>query len=253
MPPDPTTLFNQEARLYIPSDSHEFSLIFISAWVGSLYISLAYMFGPLVTRFIEWFGLRHTASCGALLLSISFIASSFADKFWLFFLLFSIPTGLGSAASYHCSILVVLKHFVKWRSLVVGIIASTSSVGMFVMTQITEALLSKYGLQNAIRGWALLFFVTVPLTCIYDSRDNVEDNNVSTREENTNNLPERIHLSLFRNGSFMVYIISLSLVFFAVFTPQIYMVRLYPKMVFLARGNESHRVFSRLLAVSVFL
>lgn len=142
------------------------------------------MFGPLVTRVIGWFGFRLTASCGALLLSISFFASSFVDNFWLFFMLFSIPTGLGSAASYHCAILIVLKYFVKWRSLVVGILASTSSVGMFAMTQITETLLSRYGLQNTVRGWALLFFITVPLTCIYNTRDNVQ-NDVSTIEENT--------------------------------------------------------------------
>ena len=187
------------------------------------------MFGPLVTRVIGWFGFRLTASCGALLLSISFFASSFVDSFWLFFMLFSIPTGLGSAASYHCAISIVLKHFVKSRSLVVGILASTSSVGMFAMTQITEALLSRYGLQNTVRGWALLFFITVPLACIYNTRDNVQNDNVSTIEENTKERPENTHSSVLRNGSFVVYLVSVSLVFFAAFTPQIYMVRFYHK------------------------
>lgn len=163
-------------------------------------------------------------------MSISFIASSFVDNFWLFFVFFSIPTGLGSAASYHCAILVALKHFIKWRSLVVGILASTSSVGMFVMTQITEVILSKYGLQNTIRGWGLLFFLTVPLACIYDSPDNVDDDNVSTAEEKTKQHPEGIPSSVLRNGSFMVYLLSISLVFFAVLTPQIYMVRFYDKI-----------------------
>ena len=49
-------------------------LLSFSAWTGSLYISLAYMFGPLVTRLIGRFGFRLTAIAGALLLSISFIA-----------------------------------------------------------------------------------------------------------------------------------------------------------------------------------
>ncbi len=203
---------------------------FVSAWAGALYISLAYMFAPLVTRFIERFGFRLTASCGALLFSSSFIASSFVDNFWLFFVLFSMPTGLGSAASYHCAILVALKHFVKWRSLVAGVLASTSSVGLFVMTQITEAILSKYGLQNAIRGWALLFFLTVPLAFIYGPRDKVEDDNVSTAEENTKQHAEIIRSSVLRNGPFTVYLVSISLVFSAVFTPQIYMVRFYGKI-----------------------
>lgn len=205
---------------------HLFSLILLSAWAGSLYISLAYMFGPLVTRFIGRFGFRLTAIGGALLLSISFIASSFVNDFWLFFVLFSIPTGLGSAASYHCAILVVLRHFVKWRSLAVGILASTSSVGMFVMAQITEALLSKYGLRDALRGWALLFFLTASLACSYDSHDHVENDEVLAMEENTKQPPASIRSSLLRNSSFMIYLTSVSLVFFAVLTPSIYMVRL---------------------------
>lgn len=196
-----------------------------------MYVSLAYMFGPLVTRFIGRFGFRLTAISGALLLSISFIATSFVNNFWLFFVLFSIPTGLGSAASYHCAILVVLRRFVKWRSVAVGILSSASSVGMFVMAQITEALLSKYGLRNALRGWALLFFLTAFLACSYDSRDHFENeyDKVLTMEENKKQSPSVVPSSVLRNSSFMIYLASLSLVFFAVLTPSIYMVRLQQK------------------------
>lgn len=196
-----------------------------------MYVSLAYMFGPLVTRFIGRFGFRFTAISGALLLSISFIATSFVNNFWLFFVLFSIPTGLGSAASYHCAILVVLRRFVKWRSVAVGILSSASSVGMFVMAQITEALLSKYGLRNALRGWALLFFLTAFLACSYDSRNHFENeyDKVLTMEENKKQPPSVVPSSVLRNSSFMIYLASLSLVFFAVLTPSIYMVRLQQK------------------------
>ena len=194
-----------------------------------MYVSLAYMFGPLVTRFIGRFGFRLTAIAGALLLSISFVATSFINNFWFFFVLFSIPTGLGSAGSYHSAILLVLRRFDKWRSVAVGILSLTSSVGMFVMAQITEALLSKYGLRNALRGWALLFFLTALLACTYDSRDDFENDKVSTMEENTKRPPSGVPSSVLRNTSFMIYLTSLSLVFFVVFTPSIYMVRLKQK------------------------
>ena len=198
------------------------------AWVGSLYISLSYMFGAMVTRVANRFGFRTTAICGTLLLSTSLCASSFVDNFWLFFVLFSILAGLGSSASYHCSILVVLRHFVKWRSLAVGIIASTSSVGMFVMAQITEALLSKYGLKNGLRGWAIMFFLTTPLTCSFDSKIAAEDEIVETTSaDSTEEHSKVIHTdtsNLLRNGRFMIYLVSISLVFFVVFTPSIFLV-----------------------------
>ena len=190
-----------------------------------MYISLAYMFGPLVTRLIGRFGFRLTAIAGALLLSFSFIATSFVHHFWLFFVLFSIPTGLGSATSYHSAILVVLRSFDKWRSVAVGFFTSSSSVGMFVVPQITEALLSKYGLRNALRGWALLFFLAALLACSYDSRDHVEKDKALTMEENTKQPLANVPSSVLRNSSFMTYLTSLSLVFSVEFTPSFYMVR----------------------------
>ena len=166
------------------------------------------MFGAVVTRVANRFGFRTTAICGTLLLSTSLCASSFVDNFWLFFVLFSMLAGLGSSASCHCSILVVLRHFVKWRSLAVGIITSTSSVGMFVMAQITEALLSKYGFKNGLRGWAILFFLTAPLTCSFDSKIAAEDEIVETSEDSTEEHSKVIHTDtshLLRDGRFMVY------------------------------------------------
>ena len=198
-----------------------------TAWTGSLYISLSYIFAPVVTHFTGRLGFRLTALSGALLLSTSFFACSFIKDFWLFFVFFSITSGLGSAMSHYSATLVVLRHFVRWRFVVVGILASTLSVGMFVITQITEALLSKYGLQNALRGWAFLFLSTVPLACTYISRSNDTEEIARQDEEN---LKQPSHdtrrPSLLRNFCFMIYLTSISLVFFSAFIPGIYMVRI---------------------------
>ena len=185
------------------------------------------MFGAVVPRLTARFGYRITAIAGALLLAISICASSFVDNFWLFFLLFSILSGLGSSASYHCSILVVLRHFVKWRYLVVGIMASTSSVGMFVISQITEVLLSNYGFKNALRGWAMLFFCTAPLACFYDSRSKERGDGIDQWSEHKSEQHDEIIPAshLLRNARFIVYLTSVSLVFFVVFTPSIFLVR----------------------------
>ena len=98
--------------------------------------------------------------------------------------MFSVIGGLGSAISYHCSVLVVLNHFEKWLSLAVGITASSSRVGMFMVTRITKALLSNYEFTNALyRGWAILFFLATPLACSYDSRSNATVGTIERNEE----------------------------------------------------------------------
>ena len=91
------------------------------------------------------------------------------------------------------------------------------------MAQITEALLSKYGLRNAFRGWALLLFLAAILACSYNSRAHVEKDKALTMEEKQP--PAEVPSSVLRNSSFMIYLTSLSLLFFVVFTPSIYMVR----------------------------
>ena len=170
---------------------------------------------------------RITAISGCLIISISFCVSSFEDNVWLFLILFSVIGGLGSAMSYHCGVLVVLRHFVKWRSLVVGITASSSSVGMFVVTQImiTEALLSNYGFKNALRGWAILFFLAIPLAYSYDSKSDVTVGTIKRNDDGSEQGLEATHSpSLSRNGHFIVYLFSVTLVFFAVPTLSIFLV-----------------------------
>ena len=188
-------------------------------------MSLPWVFGPLVTRLIKRFGFRITAISGCLIISISFCASSFVDNFWFFLVLFSVTGGLGSAMSYHCSVLVVLRHFVKWRSLAVGITASSSSVGMFVVAQITEVLISNYGFRNALRGWAILFFLATPLAFSYDAKSDVTVGNVKRIEEGSEKNVEVIPApSLLRNRRFIIYLVSVTPVFFVVFTLSIFLV-----------------------------
>ncbi|CAH3167446.1 unnamed protein product [Porites evermanni] len=189
-------------------------------------MSLPWIFGPLVTRLMKRFGFRITAISGCLIISISFCASSFVDNFWFFLVLFSVTGGLGSAMSYHCSVLVVLRHFVKWRSLAVGITASSSSVGMFVVTQLTEVLISNYGFKNALRGWAILFFLATPLAFSYDPKSNVTVDNVKRIEEGSEkNVLVIPAPSLLQNGRFIIYLVSVTPVFFVVYTLSIFLVK----------------------------
>ena len=145
--------------------------------------------------------------------------------------MFSVIGGLGSAISYHCSVLVVLNHFEKWLSLAVGITASSSSVGMFIVTQITKALLSNYEFKNALRGWAILFFLATPLACSYDSRSNATVGTIERNEEESEQNVEVIPPpSVLRNGLFIIYLVSVTLVFFAVYTLSFFLVRFYSRI-----------------------
>ena len=178
--------------------------------------------GPLVTHLCERFDFRVTAIAGSLLVAISFTVGSFTSEFWLFFAMFSITAGFGTCASYNCSVLVVLKYFVKWRLLAVGITASSSSAGMLAMSQITQVLLTNYGWRGVIRGWAVLFVLTALCACTYDPSIRVQEET----EKNANKFPPKTNYStILRNGIFVVYLSSASLVYFSTYVASIFLVR----------------------------
>ena len=141
--------------------------------------------------------------------------------------MFSVIGGLGLAISYHCSVLVVLKHFEKWLSLAVRMTASSSRVGMFMVTQITKALLSNYEFTNALyRGWAILFFLATPLACSYDSRLNATVGSIERNEEESEQNVEVIPAPrVLRNGLFIIYLVSVTLVSSVVYTLSFFLVR----------------------------
>ena len=97
---------------------------------------------------------------------------------------------------------------------------------MFVVTQITEALLSNYGFKNALRGWAILFFLAIPLAYSYDSKSDVTVATIKRNDERSEQGVEATPSpSLSRNGHFIIYLFSVTLVFFAVPTLSIFLVR----------------------------
>ena len=96
---------------------------------------------------------------GSLLGVIGFFLASWSSELWMMYLTYGLLSGVGHAMISNACTLVILQYFVKWRSVAVGTVASAPAVGIFVMTQITELLLTTFGWQGALRGFAILFCV----------------------------------------------------------------------------------------------
>ena len=168
-----------------------------------------------------------TAVLGGLLAALGMCLSSFVSSFWLLYITFGFLSGLGSRMVYNSSTLVVLAYFVKWRSVTVGIIMSAASVGMFVMTQATQALLQSFGWPGALRGLAALLSVTSLCACVFDphvsSQDCLEKNGAHKAVMRNSKLCD---ISLFMNRDFVIFSISATVVFLGYFVPSLHMVSL---------------------------
>lgn len=193
------------------------------------------IFSPLGSYFNERFSYRFTAILGSILGTVGFFLASLSSKFWMMYLTYGVLSGIGHAMIFNCSYLIVLQYFVKWRSVAVGIVASAPAIGMFVMTQITQSALAKYGWQGALLGFGLLHVVAAVCSTVFVPLGNRQEksNNDNTvkeikhqQEKKTNGGP------LYSNHSFLIMLSSFVVVKFAYLTPTVHIVSAYRSLVF---------------------
>lgn len=75
------------------------------------------------------------------------------------YLTYSIVTGIGYGLLYTSSLLAVIAHFVKRRSVAVGVVSSACSAGLLVVTQSNRILLREF-------GWRFVFRVMAAVTVL---------------------------------------------------------------------------------------
>ena len=128
---------------------------------------------------------------------------------------------------YMSSSLIVLQYFVKWRSVAVGIVASAPAIGMFVMTQVTESLLTSFEWQGTLRGFAILFFLCGLCATVFVPLDKLKDesrnNNSAVRKIELQETTSK-NLSLCRNYAFLIMLTSFVVVLFAYYVPTVHIV-----------------------------
>lgn len=120
-----------------------------TSWVGSIFLSMPLLAGPVASYLIDRYGCQRMCIVGALLSTVSFIVSIFADSLELLFLTFTVA-GLGLALCYVTSIVIVAYYFEKKRSLATGLAACGTGIGTFVFPPFTIYLLERYDWQGTL-------------------------------------------------------------------------------------------------------
>ncbi|XP_013774953.1 uncharacterized protein LOC106459835 [Limulus polyphemus] len=114
-----------------------------TAWVGSLFLSMPLLMGPIASALTDRYGCRKVAIAGSLLATSGFAMSFFSNSLEFLFLTFSI-SGFGLALCYVTSIVIVAYYFEKKRALATGLAVCGTGIGTFVFAPLTIVLLEKY-------------------------------------------------------------------------------------------------------------
>ena len=135
------------------------TLISLSAWVGSLAVASAGLFGPLAGRLTNRFGARAMVISGAVLSTIGLLLTSFAPSLYLMLLTYGGIFGCGSSLVYIAVYEIVPRYFVKRRSLATGLVTMSVGAGLLVMSPVCQALIDAFGWRGAFRGMTCIVFI----------------------------------------------------------------------------------------------
>lgn len=149
---------------YLSNDTFPGTSALEYAFVGGLSIGCAMLVSPVVTIIVHHHGIHVTLVIGAILQSISFVASSFAKQSWQLFLSQGLCFGLGMGSCFVGSVDVVSHWFHKRRSLVNGITAAGAGLGGLVYSLAAGSMLIHLGFAWTMRILGIVSFV-VNLIC----------------------------------------------------------------------------------------
>lgn len=134
------------------------------ALVGSICQGIFCFSGQPVGVFIRKYGERTSSYIGSLMFAVTFCCSSFITNFWFLYVTQGFLLGISFALSYVPCNVIVSKYHLKNRALAIAFSVAGSGVGTFVMSPLTESLVTTIGWRWALRilglGGGFLIFLS---------------------------------------------------------------------------------------------
>ncbi|KAG8331362.1 transmembrane transport, variant 2 [Homalodisca vitripennis] len=105
---------------------------------------------PISSAFVNKYGCRPVTIVGAILGSVSLVASAYVSSVYMLYITIGLGTGFGFGLIYLPAIVSVTCYFEKYRSLATGIAVCGSGLGTFVFAPLTQWLIETLGWQKAL-------------------------------------------------------------------------------------------------------
>lgn len=155
-----------------------------TAWVGSLFMSVPLLVGPIMSNLVDKYGCQKMTIIGGLLGCAGFVLSSMSNSVEVLMITFGIIAGLGLGVIYVTAVVSIAFWFETKRTFATGIGASGTGIGTFLYAPFTQWLISYYGWRGAtlILGGTILNFCVFGALMI-DPDWLVEENKLEARSQ----------------------------------------------------------------------
>ncbi|XP_050422604.1 monocarboxylate transporter 12-like [Adelges cooleyi] len=128
-----------------------------TAWIGSLFMSVPLLSGPVASFLTDRYGCQKVTIIGSIIASAGFVISAFADSLFMLFITFGFISGFGLSLCYVAAVVIVAYYFDKKRSFATGLSVCGSGIGTVIFAPLNHKLLSYYGWRGCTLILAGLF------------------------------------------------------------------------------------------------
>ena len=121
-----------------------------TAWVGSLFVSVPLITGPIASAVTNRYGCRRATIMGGFTAGVGFVASAYVNSIEALCCTFGIIAGLGLSLVYVPAVVIVAYYFEKKRAFATGIAVAGSGIGTFLFAPLTGYLIETYSWRGAV-------------------------------------------------------------------------------------------------------
>ncbi|XP_026676151.1 uncharacterized protein LOC103504914 [Diaphorina citri] len=129
-----------------------------TAWIGSLFMAVPLLLGPVASAFVEKFGCRSMTIVAGIISGVGFVLSCFSRTIEHMYLTFGLLAGIGLALSYVTAVVSIAFWFEKKRGLACSLGSTGTGFGTTVYAPITSYLISEYGWRGTVLLLSGTFF-----------------------------------------------------------------------------------------------
>ncbi|GLV44577.1 chaski [Carabus blaptoides fortunei] len=133
-----------------------------TAWIGSLFMAVPLMSGPVMSALVDRYGCRKMTIAGGLISATGFVISSRVNSIEVMYLTFGVLAGVGLGLCYVTAVVSIAFWFDKRRNLAVGLGACGTGIGTFVYAPLTQFFIDEFGW----RGSTMLLAGTFLQMCV---------------------------------------------------------------------------------------
>uniref|UniRef100_A0A182MLB8 Major facilitator superfamily (MFS) profile domain-containing protein n=1 Tax=Anopheles culicifacies TaxID=139723 RepID=A0A182MLB8_9DIPT len=120
-----------------------------TAWIGSLFIAVPLLSGPIMSNLVDRYGCRKMTMLGGFIGGMGFVLASFCQSVEQLYFTFGILSGVGLGFGYVTVVVCVAFWFDKRRTFATGIGASGTGIGTFVYAPLCQWLIKNFGWRGA--------------------------------------------------------------------------------------------------------